>query len=388
MVPHIPIEIVDEILLLLGTWAKKPNRAYRTAIFLQRSYVRTALESHLHLPSMDDASARGLTQVLDLSLCTRRPCAYTVTSIDQASANGYVAVLEWWRSSGLPLKYSSRDGIVFSHGVLPMDLASKGGHLASANGYVRVMDWWIESGLELKYENTSIMYHANSSSRTDVLQWWKTRSGVPVTLDRIFLSDASKTGCVEMLEWWKTRSGIKKFHAAPFIDVMGHASSYGHADVLQWWRTSGLRIEWGAETMDAASSYGHLEVLEWWKRSGLEMKWTEVAMNKASAKGLVQILDWWKASGLTLKWTRHAVDWASNGGHLDVLEWWRLSGLEIKWSGSMEKRIEEAFRNEDAVAQWWNALPSDLMPIPVISDQPKQQPKSSPWLFGWKIWET
>ena len=54
--------------------------------------------------------------------------------LDSASANGLVEILEWWKASGLPLKYTC----------LTMDRASR-------NGHVEVMAWWKESGIYVKY---------------------------------------------------------------------------------------------------------------------------------------------------------------------------------------------------------------------------------------------
>ena len=50
--------------------------------------------------------------------------------VEIASKHGHVAVLNWWKQSGLPVKYSEN----------AMDYASWHGHVA-------VLDWWKQSGL-------------------------------------------------------------------------------------------------------------------------------------------------------------------------------------------------------------------------------------------------
>jgi hypothetical protein len=71
--------------------------------------------------------------------------------MDWASQYGHVAVLEWWKNSGLECKWS-KDA---------MDWASCCGHVA-------VLEWWKNSGLECKWSK-SVDYEKKT-----VREWWKT----------------------------------------------------------------------------------------------------------------------------------------------------------------------------------------------------------------------
>ncbi|KAI9217509.1 hypothetical protein BC828DRAFT_418058 [Blastocladiella britannica] len=75
--------------------------------------------------------------------------------MDDASRNGHVDVLEWWRNSGLELKYTRQ----------AMDDAS-------CNGHVDVLEWWRHSGLELKYTHQA-MDQASNKGHINVLSWWQ-----------------------------------------------------------------------------------------------------------------------------------------------------------------------------------------------------------------------
>jgi hypothetical protein len=73
--------------------------------------------------------------------------------IDNICAIGDVKFLEWWKNSGLPLKYTTNS----------MDNASH-------NGHINVLDWWLKSGLKLKYTNSAL--DNVLSSKIDVIMWW------------------------------------------------------------------------------------------------------------------------------------------------------------------------------------------------------------------------
>ncbi|KAJ3131319.1 hypothetical protein HDU90_008591 [Geranomyces variabilis] len=68
--------------------------------------------------SMDEASFRGLPDILDFWKASGKPCVYGEHAMDDASMNGSISVLDWWKASGLACKWTSR----------AMDYASRNGH--------------------------------------------------------------------------------------------------------------------------------------------------------------------------------------------------------------------------------------------------------------------
>ena len=80
---------------------------------------------------------------------------YTKCTIDRASADGHIVVLQWWLDSGLTLKYSER----------AMDNASR-------DGRVDVSQWWKESNLKLKYSK-HVISKAEKNGHKAVIDWWR-----------------------------------------------------------------------------------------------------------------------------------------------------------------------------------------------------------------------
>ncbi len=152
--PQVPLEIVSKIVILLP-----PVRCFQICVQLRLTYCYRHCIPHI-------------------------PCM----SLDESSNLGRVSVLDWWKQSGLPLKYT--------------DLAMK---WASNNGHVAILEWWKQSGLVLKYDGHA-MSLASFAGQVAVLEWWK-QSGLPLKYGYIALELAAIQGHGAILEWWK-QSGL------------------------------------------------------------------------------------------------------------------------------------------------------------------------------------
>lgn len=187
---------------------------------------------------------------------------YIADAVDGASRAGFVDVLEWWRTSGLQLRYTERA------------LES-----ASAEGRVAVLEWWKNASATAPASNPiplkvgkSVLLAAQSGS-TASLAWWDA-SGIPYTHSESVARIASTHGHVHVLELWHRLKGPKMIFDN---QVLVGATKNGHDHVLEWWRRSGLRVEFktcdieeALEDADPASG-AEARVRRWWERNGLNL---------------------------------------------------------------------------------------------------------------------
>ena len=104
------------------------------------------------------------------------------TSIDYASKNGHIKILEWFKNSGLEFKYTV-DAI----------------NIASANGHIGILDWFKNSNLEFKYTEYAIDI-ASANGHVGILDWFK-NSGLEFKYTEHAINIASQYGYINILEW-------------------------------------------------------------------------------------------------------------------------------------------------------------------------------------------
>ncbi|KAL3465945.1 hypothetical protein BJX64DRAFT_33378 [Aspergillus heterothallicus] len=187
---------------------------------------------------------------------------YIADAMDGASRAGFVDVLEWWRNSGLELRYTE-----------------KALEAASAEGRVAVLDWWKKAAqvssftrpIPLKVGKSVLL--AAQSGRTASLAWWDA-SGIPYTHAESVARIASTHGHVHVLEFWYKLKGAKMIFDC---QVLVGPTKNGHDNVLEWWRQSGLRVEFKTcdieEALEDADPVSGAEerVRRWWARNGLNL---------------------------------------------------------------------------------------------------------------------
>ncbi len=106
--------------------------------------------------------------------------------LNNASTNGSVDILDWWRKYDPPYLQST-------YTKLAMD---------RAKSPEAVLQWWKESGLFLWYTRESI----DNTRTSDILEWWK-GSGLKL-----------KSSSPDALDWWVT-SGLKVMNGSTPLDT-------------------------------------------------------------------------------------------------------------------------------------------------------------------------
>lgn len=202
-------------------------------------------------------------------------------------------ILNWWRDApALPNKEYIADAI---------DGASRA-------GFINVLEWWRSSGLELRYTERALEA-ASAEGRVSVLEWWKTASTnapasnpIPLKVGKSVLL-AAQSGRAESLAWWDA-SGIPYSHAESVARI---ASTHGHVHVLELWRQlKGAKMIFDCQLLVGPTKNGHDNVLEWWRQSGLRVEFKTCDIEEAledadpvsGAEGRVR--RWWARNGLNL----------------------------------------------------------------------------------------
>ncbi|GAB1202885.1 hypothetical protein APSETT445_001509 [Aspergillus pseudonomiae] len=202
-------------------------------------------------------------------------------------------ILTWWRDApALPTKEYIADA---------MDGASRA-------GFVNVLEWWRTSGLELRYTERALE-SASAEGRVSVLDWWKKAAAnappsdpIPLKVGKSVLL-AAQSGRTASLAWWDA-SGIAYSHAESVARI---ASTHGHVHVLDfWYRLKGAKMIFDSQVLVGPTKNGHDNVLEWWRQSGLRVEFKtcdiEEALEDADPVSGAEerVRRWWARNGLNL----------------------------------------------------------------------------------------
>ena len=116
---------------------------------------------------------------------------YKNNIINNASQNGHIQVLEWFKNSGYEFKYTE----------WPINYASE-------IGDVQVLEWFKNSGYEFKYNKWALNF-ASNNKHVQVLEWFK-NSGYELKYNEYAINSASIYGHNNILKFYSNNINIKK----------------------------------------------------------------------------------------------------------------------------------------------------------------------------------
>ena len=230
---------------------------YTSPSFLSKEYNAEALDS---------ASKAGFIHILDWWRNSGLPLRYTEAALEQASCQGNIDVLDWWRSASLP--QSCQDGNEPSHPTSPIVSSLQNGTtMKASNASVATKQ---PPPLRLKV-GKSIIYAAQNGQAATI-QWW-VKSGIPTAHEEAVARIASANGHVNVLQLWKECKGEKLQYDH---QVLVGPTKNGHVEVLEWWKQSMYTVEYKTcdieEALeDSLGGSGEDRIRAWWARNGLNL---------------------------------------------------------------------------------------------------------------------
>jgi hypothetical protein len=301
----LPIELVVDILDHVGDWELSKVLGVATSLRHPREWNHASeldyavLSGQIHRvrsatgplskPAAVASIRFGYTSILDYLHTNRRPDFEREYGRRgellpaKASLYGCTQILDWWLA-----RIGSNGKLIYNKDAIDG---------ACRNGHVAVLDWWKRSGLELKYSDASLE-HASAVGHIPVLDWWK-RSGLQLRIGRV-MEGASGAGHVDVLEWWHTSKLDFKYDRIALFN----ASCNGRVEVLDWWLQSGLQMIFDTDTLAGATKYNRVEVLKWWDRSKLPIQYRPVDIEEAledALRGGQEARQWWEKKGVDFK---------------------------------------------------------------------------------------
>ena len=220
---------------------------------------------------------------------------YNAEALDSASKAGFIHILDWWRNSGLPLRYTEA--------ALEQ---------ASCRGNIDVLDWWRNASLPQSYQDENEQSHLTSpgvsSFENDTTMKASnaslaTKQPLPLRLKvGKSIIYAAQNGQAATVQWW-VKSGIPTAHEEAVARI---ASANGHVNVLQLWKEcKGEKLQYDHQVLVGPTKNGHVEVLEWWKQSMYTVEYKTCDIEEAledslGGSGEDRIRAWWARNGLNL----------------------------------------------------------------------------------------
>jgi hypothetical protein len=128
---------------------------------------------------------------LNIFVIENNELLYLNNIILNASSNGHIQVLEWFKNSGYEFKYG-KEAI----------------NRASYYGHIQVLEWFKNSGYEFNYDKNAFIY-ASLNGHIQVLEWFK-NYGYKFKYDKWAINEASCNGHIQVLKFYSYHINVKK----------------------------------------------------------------------------------------------------------------------------------------------------------------------------------
>ena len=227
---------------------------YTSPSFLSKEYNAEALDS---------ASKAGFIHILDWWRNSGLPLRYTEAALEQASSQGNIEVLDWWRNASLPQSYQDENEQSITASAVvpnfknepsmkisnvtkqPFPLRLKVGKsiiYAAQNGQAATIQWWVKSGISTAHEE-AVARISSANGHVNVLQLWKECKGEKMQYDHQVLVGPTKNGHVEVLEWWKQSMYTVEYKTCDIEEALEDSiGGSGEDGIRAWWARNGLNL--------------------------------------------------------------------------------------------------------------------------------------------------
>ncbi|KAL8994068.1 MAG: hypothetical protein Q9188_007170 [Gyalolechia gomerana] len=246
---------------------------------------------------------------------------HTLIPTKASAVFGQTAMLDWWRRSP---SFLTKD-----HNTDAMDLASKA-------GYTHVLQWWRDSGLPLRYTDAALE-QASAQGQVEVLDWWRSASTSPSRGHN--LQNSPSEGVAVLTDIDREASGCDAPDRPPLQLKVGksliYAAQNGQSATIRWWMSSGIPTVHEEAVARTASATGHVNVLRVWKEiKGEKMQYDNQVLVGPTKNGHVDVLEWWKTSRYRVEYKTCDIEEAledSIGGQKEtsIRSWWARNGLNL-----------------------------------------------------------
>jgi hypothetical protein len=139
---------------------------------------------------------------------------------------------------------------------------------ASFNGHVHILEWFKNSGYEFKY-NVSTISMASHNGHVNVLEWFK-NSGYKFKNYNYAIQSAIINGHVNVLDWFKKSGYNSAFQYNGYAIYL--ASIQGHIHILEWFKKSGYKLIYLKKLAMHIFKYNQLKVLKWFRDNNYKLK--------------------------------------------------------------------------------------------------------------------